>query len=721
MSIDNTTDMTAVKAEQKRLEASGRLHWVHWAVVLASLFLTIGAWYYTKTQSETQIRNQFEREASRTIELISERMQAYEDTLWSGVATIASKDYSIDRETWKKYSQSLHIEATYPGILGIGVISHVEPSLLEAFLKQQREDMPSFDVFPEHTQNDYFPIIYIEPIESNRAAVGLDMAHETNRYEAAKKARDTGIAQITGPITLVQDSQKTPGFLFYAPFYSQGIPETVEQKRETFEGMVYAPFIFHKLMEGTLNAETRHVGVSVSDDDVMLFDENKPDVKDYDPNPMFTQKIQVEMYGRQWNFDIRSAKSFRTANANNKPWLILAGGFFIDAMLLTLFSLLARSNRRALSFAGRMVEAQQIDAKRLKNVIETAVDGLMTISASGKVESVNPACEGIFGYHADDIIGQDISVIYDRRQSHEIANDYDPAILLGKDRDIVGIRQDGTRMDLAVSVSEIEVRGELYYNAIIRDVTKRKAEEEDRVELIKELKYSNEELEKFAYVASHDLKSPLRAIDNLSAWLEEDLSDKLDEENRERIKLMRGRVMRMEGLLNSLLDYSRAGNTSTDTALVSVNTLVEAVRGFLDIPTGFKVIADESLEDLNLPRMPLEMVLNNLVNNAIKHHDKDIGTVRISAQVLNKFYEFRVEDDGPGIAPEFHDKIFEMFQTLRPRDEVEGSGMGLAVVKKTITQHGGEITVETGNGRGSVFAFTLPKKVKRSMLIRKIT
>lgn len=711
MSIQNNTNMAAIQAERAQLEASGRLHWVHWAVVLASLVLTIGAWSYARSQNNAQIRSNFEREVSQTVDLISERMQKYQDTLQSGIATIEANGGILTRSAWRTYSQSLHIEQTYPGIMGIGVILHVEPEELEAFTEEQRKDAPNFKVYPEHAQSEHYPITYIEPIETNFRALGLDVAHETNRYEAVKKARDTGQPQITGPIILVQDAKRTPGFLLYSPFYDNGIPGSVEERRSKFQGMVYAPFIFNKLMEGTLNAETRHVGLTIIDDGVVLFDENQADVPDYDANPLFVQKLKVAMNGREWGFTIRSAQSFRSANASGKPWMILVGGFFIDGLLLGLFLLLAKSNRKALGFAGRMAQAHKSNATRLNDIITSAVDGLMTISQTGLIESFNPACEDIFGFSAEDMLGQSINEIFDQKLNPDIANDYEFVSLLGKDMDVMGTRKDGTHIPLAVSVSEITIDDEVHYNAIIRDISERKAEEAVRLRLIEELEISNEDLEKFAYVASHDLKSPLRAIDNLSRWLEEDLGDELSKDNLMRFKLLRGRVSRMEGLLDALLDYSRAGHKTDPSQVVSVANLVNDIGNFLDIPLGFEIVADDSLNGVEMERMPLEQILNNLISNAIKHHDKSTGRIVVSVKETNRFYEFRVKDDGPGIPEEFHNKIFEMFQTLRRRDEVEGSGMGLALVKKVIYHNGGEIRVTSQAGRGSVFHFTLPKRM----------
>lgn len=228
-------------------------------------------------------------------------------------------------------------------------------------------------------------------------------------------------------------------------------------------------------------------------------------------------------------------------------------------------------------------------------------------------------------------------------------------------------------------------------------------------ELTDELMSSNEELEKFAYVASHDLKAPLRAIDNISSWLEEDLGSALQGENKQNMALLRKRVHRMEGLLDDLLAYSQIGRKSNQKVeMLSGAQLLRETLLLLAPPKGFTIKISESLEKIMVPRMPLQQIFHNLIGNAIKHHDRKVGTIQVKVEEFSHFYRFSVEDDGPGIPAEYHQRIFEMFQTLKPRDQVEGSGMGLAMVKKILEKHNGSIKVES-YVRGCSFIFIWPK------------
>lgn len=239
---------------------------------------------------------------------------------------------------------------------------------------------------------------------------------------------------------------------------------------------------------------------------------------------------------------------------------------------------------------------------------------------------------------------------------------------------------------------------------IFTDITPLKKTEE-------QLRRMNEELEQFAYIASHDLKAPLRGIDNLAKWISEDLDDVLTEDARDKMKLLRGRVSRLEMLLEDILQYSRAGRIVDEPVPVDTGEMVARIVESINLPPGFSVTVDDVMPVVQSSYTPLEQVFMNLINNACKHHDRAEGKITVSAVDRGFYYEFAVSDDGPGIPAEFQERVFRMFQTLKPRDEKESSGLGLSIVKKLIEWQGGRVwIVSTAGQRGASFHFMWPKK-----------
>ncbi|MGF1535202.1 MAG: ATP-binding protein [Elainellaceae cyanobacterium] len=225
-----------------------------------------------------------------------------------------------------------------------------------------------------------------------------------------------------------------------------------------------------------------------------------------------------------------------------------------------------------------------------------------------------------------------------------------------------------------------------------------------------ELAERNRELNEFAYVASHDLRAPLRAIANLSEWIEEELREHMGPKTAYEMSLLRKRVHRIESLLNGLLQYSRVGRLQIDPELVSTATVLKEVSDLLNPPLNFTIVIGDHMPVFHARRLLLQQTFSNLISNAIKHHQGVRGCVEITVRDVGEFYEFIITDDGPGIAPEHHERIFTIFQVLEPRDKTENTGVGLSIAKKIVESEGGKITIESQLGRGATFRFTWPKR-----------
>ncbi len=218
----------------------------------------------------------------------------------------------------------------------------------------------------------------------------------------------------------------------------------------------------------------------------------------------------------------------------------------------------------------------------------------------------------------------------------------------------------------------------------------------------------NQELDEFSHIVSHELQAPLRGVANLTEWLMTDLDGQLPAENQQQLTLIQNRVLRMSGLISGLLEYARVDKANTVSSVLSISHLLAEVVDMLMPPPAFQVKFSAHLPTIETPTLLLKQVLTNLIGNALKYHDKSQGKIEILVKPEASGWRFTVIDDGPGIAPEYHQKIFDIFQTQVGHNDRKGTGIGLAIVKKIVESQGGKVWVESAIGQGSAFSFTWP-------------
>jgi signal transduction histidine kinase len=579
---ESTFNLDGVRAQQASLHQQGQLHWVHWSILVLSVTITVAAWDFSNKLLETQTEIRFDSEAERVVHMMQERLGHYGDALRSGASVMQAYDGIMTRERWKNYATALSLQSRYPGVNGIGVIREITADSREAFEAKHELLWPEFRIFPEHEHKTLLPIVFIEPAQSNAAAIGLDVAFEENRRTAALLARSLGTLQISGPIALVQDEGKTPGFLFYMPFF---LDDT------GFGGHVYAPLVVKNLVAGVLGDQKRQVFFSIRDENNVLYEEFS-DASRRENEGSLQRDITRTFYGREWKFTIQASDAFYAQSSAIQPTVVLISGLIIDGMLLLLFIMMARSNRKVLSLAD-----------------------IMTAELGEQANS---------------------------------------------------------------------------------------------------LTQKNAELESFAYVVSHDLKTPINSIRALSEFIEEDIDELIsDVAVKDTLRGHTGRINeqvdRGDALIKGILEYSIAGHTLQIPENIDVEVIIHDVCQSLGIPSD-QIYLRSPMPVFDLYPVQLTQVFENLIGNAHKYHPRpNEAQIVVTVEDNDSFHRFYVTDDGDGIDPKYHDRIFNPFVTLQTKPCVTSSGIGLSIVKKSIEAIGGQVGIVDNDCQGTTFYFDWPK------------
>ena len=382
----------------------------------------------------------------------------------------------------------------------------------------------------------------------------------------------------------------------------------------------------------------------------------------------------------------------------------------------TVFTGIARDITNLRTAMSRLEESEG----RTRAILDAAVDAILTIDEKGTVESMNPSAERLFGYSREEVMGHNVKMLmpspYQQEHDGYLINYLTTGKrkIIGIGREVVGRRKDGSTFPMHLAVSELKLGDRKVFTGIARDIS-------DVRNAINELTRSNQELDDFAYIASHDLKEPLRGIHNYATFLQEDYSDKVDEDGREKLATLQRLTQRMDGLLDALLEFSRVGRgeftaKDVDTGEV-LNEVLESIR--ITLKEGnFDVRVPRTLPVVRGDGVLIGEVIRNLITNAMKYNDKPSKWIEIGyltpgengwpAGMEHRGVAMYVRDNGIGIAEKHHESIFRMFKRLHERDAFGGgTGVGLTIVKKIIERHAGQMTVASVPQEGTTFFFSL--------------
>lgn len=587
-------------AHDRVFEAGKRALYSYVAIValLIPLGGTLLAWKISSQSSYERAQAQFAHLAAESEAALQHRMASYEQSLLSGIGLIAGS-VSVERHEWRAFAEAMRVRDRFPGINGIGYMANVRPENLGAFIKETRQDgAPDFHVHPESDNGQYFIIKYLEPVDLNAPALGLNIAYDEGRLEAAMTARDTGEAAITGRITLVQDNRKGAGFALLLPFYKADMPvSTVEERRAAHEGWVFAPFIARHFLSGLSLSQGEDYNFTVYDGAEEKIGGLLYTTGSSAHRPAFTVRKKIDIKQQEWTLVWTSTPDFERREAGGEAIIILISGLLFTALLGVLLHTQVRRTQ--------LIEEQVY--------IRTA------------------------------------------------------------------------------------------------ELTEREAH---LAQVVDRLTESNTELERFAYVVSHDMQEPIRMVSNFSSLLWHQHQDKMDASGKKYLDIIIDGSRRLQNMITDLLEYARLGQASRSMQEINSETMLQYVLENLNfvIYEHEAVVTHDKLPVFSGYPVQFMSLLQNLVSNAIKYQPKDAEPkIHIGAEDKGDHWLFSVRDNGIGIDPKQADKIFEPFKRLHTYQDYPGTGLGLSACKKIVANHGGRIWVESEPGKGSTFFFTIMK------------
>ncbi|WP_258405421.1 CHASE domain-containing protein [Shewanella sp. FJAT-52076] len=682
-----------------------------WGVMLASMAFAFTGWYQFHQYINDLKEERFEDMAQELKLAIETRMLAYEQVLRSGVGLFKASD-GVSREEWRTYVANAKLDKYYPGIQGVGFSQVVRKPQLQQFEAAVRaEGFPAFRVYPDGDRPVYHSILYLEPFDwRNQRAFGYDMYSEPRRRRAIDWASDTGNAAISGKITLVQETGEDmqAGFLMYLPLYAKDD----KPGPESLLGTVYAPFRMDNLIRGILGNRFNKLQLEIFDGE----EANEENLMFRSPEKGDSWRIQtelpIEIGGQKWLLHAGSNEDFLSQSEAFQSQLMLLMAVIFQ-LLMFYFLLSIAKARHHESLLSREIMNNE---SRFRLVVEASPSALIITNRRGVITLVNKHTEQLFGYTREELLGKSVNVLLPEalakvHQGHMESYLANPIAKKMSLRDeLYGRTKSGGLVPVEVGLTPIHFASGISVLATINDISVRRNIEAQRMAHTLELERINKELDSFAYIASHDLKSPLRGIEQLAQWIEEDLKGKLDPSTGKYLQLIQSRTQRMSQLLDGLLLYSRIGRADESFSPVEVKPLIKDTFALVAPPIGFSLKLSGDFPTINTAKVPLELVIRNLFSNAIKHHDKGAGEISVSVDSSGDMLKFCVADDGPGIPAEYQEKVFNIFQTLKARDEVEGCGLGLSLVRKTVERYGGKVWL-ISQGRGCQFWFSWPKQL----------
>ncbi|EPJ46629.1 MAG: hypothetical protein OFPI_33510 [Osedax symbiont Rs2] len=686
--------------------------------LLVGITCAILLFIFVSSSQKAEQAGVFHRQANSYFKTIESALHSSRGLLVSLKSFIENSD-NLSKDRFDKYSKALLKDRKYVQAMEwIPKVSNDKRSFYEQLAQSQGLNNYQIkqgkfgNLKPASFRPQYYPVYYVYPLTGNESAVGYDLGSNQARLSALQAAMDTGKAVMTAGIKLVQETSSQSGVLIFYPVFKGGVvPAAIEERRRKLLGFALIVLRVGDLIDHASAKLPQQLALLITDkeDNQSLYGDHNTKINKH--NLHFQSNLSFAQ--RNWEVSVTPFAG-EGLHPQLSAWLTAVGALIISVLSSLHLLQLNRSHRQISLEVARQTKALRLSEQRFSLAVEGSSVGIWDwIDVDESTEYWSAQFYHLLGYKNLEIKASKQNFV---RLLHP--NDRKPAAHLLQ-------RHLTERCHFEIEYRIQHKSGEylwflgsgqaawdaqgkpLRMVGSIQKIHRRKMAEIAINRYAEDLQRSNQDLEQFAYVASHDLKAPLRGISNLAQWIEENMAGKMDPETDSYMQLLKGGISRLENLLAGLLQYSRAGVGESRTESVDLNLLTGNIADLLCAEQlGFVINFD--LPCIQVQRSLINQVLQNLINNSIKHHLGDSGQIDIGYQRLASEHVFSVTDDGPGIDPQMSDKVFQMFQTLRPRDEVEGSGMGLAIVKKLIERCNGKVWIDREQQQGCCIKFSLP-------------
>ena len=703
------------------------------AVMMVMIGGTLTAWKVTSEFVHDRNQASFAVLAHENERALRYRLEAYSRSLDGAAALFAASD-EITPDDWRAYVAALNMGTFLPGLNGMGYIRPVTPATLPAFLRAQTQRFPGYRIHPDSNAPLRGVIAQIEPIATNRAAMGLDILAEARRRSAALHARDTGKATITRRIILVQDAQKRPGFLLLRPLYQPGLPHaTVEERRKALIAWIYAPFVANRLMEGLTQSQGRSLDIHIFDGPVTADDDTiYASAAKGNHRPKYSVTRTLLLMEQRWTVRWTSTPQFERSVSTSEGWLVLLCGLAIS----WIFGILTLSYIRREAYALQQVEIKTSELMERETVLQQAVSALEESERHfSALASLSPA--GIFrtddlgfcnfandawlkttGLSRDAVMGVGWMAAIHPHDREKIRAQWRTAMSQGRTWrvELRFCHSDGgiCWVDL-ICGPEVDTQGQLIgLIGVGTDITRRKdLEQENEAALVRAEQAANAKAVFLANM-SHEIRTPMNGVIGFTELL---LQDEPRHAQRTKLELILESSQSMMELLNDILDFSRieAGQMVLEPEPVNLQKKLQSSVAALHALAERKglpvsVIVDPALPQMILcDRLRLRQIIVNLLANAIKFTHEGHITIR-AIKLPDAVLRIEVEDTGIGIAHDRQTAIFREFVQAHgaAAQRHGGSGLGLAICDKLARLMGGQVVLRSSPGEGTIVALQIP-------------